>query len=259
MALTDFEVAPAARRTLTVFILADCSGSMSGEKIAALNDGMRNAMPILRDIAESNADAEIKLAVCSFADQVKWLNEGPMSVETMEWKDLTSGGSTSMGGACRELNAKLSHHRGFLKSASACFAPVLILMGDGAPTDDFKGGMAALKENNWYRHATKIALAIGNDADTKVLAEFTGDLEMVFKVHNVDALRTCIKTLVVTSSMINSQSASAGIGASEEGGAAIPTKAEQTAQELHRELANVPGVDMAQRAVDVSIDPDEFD
>lgn len=254
MALTDYEVAPAARRTLTVFLLCDTSGSMSGEKIAALNDGMRNALPIIREIGENNADAEIKLAVMSFDDSVKWLTEGPVSAESMEWKDLTSGGSTCMGGACRELSSKLSAHRGFLHSASACFAPVCIILSDGAPTDDFAGGLSKLKENNWFKHATRIALAIGNDADTKVLSAFTGTDEMVFKVHNVEALRTCIKALVVTSTMINSQSSSTSTDGGE-----VMTKAEQTAEALHEELENVAGIDVAARAVAVTIDPDEFD
>lgn len=254
MALTDYEVAPAARRTLTVFLLCDTSGSMSGEKLAALNDGMRNALPIIREIGENNADAEIKLAVMSFDDNVRWLNEGPVPAESMEWKDLTSGGSTCMGEACRELSQKLSLHRGYLKSASACFAPVCIILSDGAPTDNFSAGLAKLKENNWFKYATKIALAIGNDADTKVLSDFTGNIEMVFKVHNIDALRTCIKALVVTSTMINSQSSSLSNSDGE-----IMTKSEQTAQALHEELENVAGIDVAARAVAVTIDPDEFD
>lgn len=254
MALTDYEVAPAAKRTLTVFLLCDTSGSMSGEKLAALNDGMRNALPIIREIGANNADAEIKLAVMRFDDQVRWLNEGPMPAESLEWTDLTSGGSTCMGAACLELNKKLSHRHGFLKSASACFAPVCIMLSDGAPTDNFKAGISALKENSWFAHATKIALAIGNDADTKVLAEFTGSIEMVFKVHNIEALRTCIKALVVTSTMINSQSSTT---TRVDGG--TQTKAEQTAEALHQELEGVAGIDVAQRAVAVTIDPDEFD
>lgn len=254
MALTDYEVAPAARRNLTVFLLCDTSSSMSGEKIAALNDGMRNALPIIREIGENNADAEIKLAVLSFGNCVKWLHEGPVAANTMEWKDLTADGWTPMGEACRELCKKLSLHHGFLKSASACFAPVCILLSDGAPTDDFAGGLAKLKENNWFRHATRIALAIGNDSDTKVLSDFTGTDEMVFKVHNVEALRTCIKALVVTSTMINSQSSSTSTNGDE-----VKTKAEQTAEALHDELDNVSGIDVAARAVAVTIDPDEFD
>jgi len=254
MALTDYEVAPAARRQLTVFLLADCSGSMSGEKIMALNDGMRNALPILKEIGENNGDAEIKLAVMTFADDVKWLNEGTVTTDHFEWKDLTSNGCTCMGKACEELNNKLSHRHGFLQSASASFAPVMILLSDGAPTDNFKVGLAKLQENSWFKHGTKIALAIGNDADTKVLADFTGTIEMVFKVHNIDALRTTIKALVVTSTMINSQSTSTKSVSGE-----IQTKAEQTQEVLHEELAGVAGVEVASKAVSVNINPDEFD
>ena len=33
MALTDYELTPAARRTLNLFLMIDVSGSMAGEKI----------------------------------------------------------------------------------------------------------------------------------------------------------------------------------------------------------------------------------
>ena len=60
MALTDYELAPAARRVLNLFFLIDTSSSMSGEKIAAVNDAIRNVIPIVDDISSNNPDAEIK-------------------------------------------------------------------------------------------------------------------------------------------------------------------------------------------------------
>ena len=52
MSLTDYELTPAARRTLNIFLLVDTSTSMSGEKIAAVNDAVRNVIPIINSIAE---------------------------------------------------------------------------------------------------------------------------------------------------------------------------------------------------------------
>ena len=50
MALTDYELTPAARRTLNLFLMIDVSGSMAGEKIAAVNDAVRNVIPIINNI-----------------------------------------------------------------------------------------------------------------------------------------------------------------------------------------------------------------
>ena len=52
----------------------------------------------------------------------------------------------------------------------------------------------------------KIAIAIGDDADLDVLAEFTGSKESVFTVHNIDALKKIIRLVSVASSKIGSSS-----------------------------------------------------
>ena len=102
-----------------------------------------------------------------------------------------------------------------MQSASGSFAPVLILLSDGGPTDNYQGGISKLKENRWYKAAIKIAIAIGNDADKDVLKEFTGNIEAVFEVDNVEALETIIRVVSVTSSQIASQSSNAGAAATD--------------------------------------------
>ena len=114
-----------------------------------------------------------------------------------------------MGEACRELNSKLSKN-GFMKSASGSYAPAIILLSDGEPTDDFDSGLAKLQENKWFSHAIKIAIAIGDDANKEKLAQFTGTSEAVFTVHNIDALKKMIRIVAVTSSQVGSQSSAAG-------------------------------------------------
>lgn len=97
-----------------------------------------------------------------------------------------------------------------MQAASGSFAPAIILLSDGGPTDDFNSGLAKLKSNNWFKAAIKIAIAIGDDADKDVLKEFTGSIEAVFTVHNIDALKQVIRVVAVTSSQIGSKSSSAG-------------------------------------------------
>lgn len=104
-----------------------------------------------------------------------------------------------------ELNGKLSKSQ-FMKEATGSYAPVIILLSDGGPTDDFNAALERIKKNNWFKHAIKVAIAIGNDADKNVLAQFTGTSEAVFEVHNKAALRAIIKFVSVTSSQVNSKS-----------------------------------------------------
>lgn len=269
MALTDYELTPAARRTLNLFLMIDTSGSMQGEKIAAVNDAVRNVIPIVNGIGENNPDAEIKIAVMTFDNSINWLTPQPVETSALQWQDQTANGMTCLGGACEELSHQLSHKNGFLKSASGSYAPVIILLSDGEPTDDFNNGMKCLSENAWFKHATRIAIAVGNDADISVLSTFTGNSELVFRVHNIEALKTIIKVAVVTSSMVSSQSSSvscsstipgaAGGASASTGSTPAPTKAQLTADAISEELQGEMGIDVGDDALMNELDIDEFD
>jgi uncharacterized protein YegL len=128
-----------------------------------------------------------------------------VSVDTFTWSNLVANGATNIGSAFYELNTRLSRNS-FLQAPSASVAPVIMLMSDGWPSDDWETGLAALKNNNWFKSAVKVALAIGNDADTDILAQFTGDTNSVLSVYTPETLRAMIKKVSVTSSQIGSRS-----------------------------------------------------
>ena len=208
MGLLD-DVVSVPRRTMTLFFLIDTSGSMQGNKIGAVNDAVVNVLPMLDEISVSNPDAEIKVAALEFSNGTRWLYDEPKLASDFVWQDVQASGLTSLGAACLELNNKLSRS-GFMQSASGSFAPAIILLSDGGPTDDFASGLSKLKGNNWFKAAIKIAIAIGDDADKDVLTQFTGTNEAVFTVHNIEALKQVIRIVAVTSSQIGSKSSTAG-------------------------------------------------
>lgn len=203
MSLTDrVEI---ARRTMVLFFVVDASGSMSGSKIGALNDSIRETLPDLKDLSADNPDAAIKIAVLKFETGVEWLYPEPIDSEDFQWNDIHVGGVTSLGLALKELNNKLSKTE-FLQEATGSFAPVIIFHSDGAPTDDYQTALAEIKKNNWYKHAIKVAIAHGEDANTNILTELTGHSETVLEARNTDDLKKIIRFVSITSSQINSQS-----------------------------------------------------
>jgi uncharacterized protein YegL len=126
-------------------------------------------------------------------------------VDAFTWSNLAAEGATNLGAAFYELNAKLSRNS-FLQAPSASVAPVIMLMSDGLPSDEWEGALAKLKNNNWFKSAVKVALAIGSDADVDILAQFTGDPGAVLTVYTPETLRAMIKKVSVTSSQIGSRS-----------------------------------------------------
>ena len=193
------------RRTMVLFFVVDASYSMDGAKIGALNQAISETMPILGDISASNADAEIKIAILKFSSGCEWMYDEPKLADEFIWQDIQTEGLTDLGAACIELNNKLSR-KAFLNEVAGSFAPVLLLLSDGGPTDDFQNGLKKLKANKWYQAAIKIAIAIGNDANKDVLKDFTGNIESVIETHNIESLKKMIRTITVTSSTIGSQS-----------------------------------------------------
>ena len=232
MGLLD-ETVSVPRRTMTLFFLIDTSGSMEGNKIGAVNDAVVNVLPMLNDISETNPDAEIKVAALEFSNGVNWLYDEPKLAKDFIWQDVAASGLTSLGAACSELASKLSRSGGFMQSASGSFAPAIILLSDGGPTDDYNSGLAKLKANNWFKSAIKIAIAIGDDADKDVLKDFTGSSEAVITVHNIDALKQIIRVVAVTSSQIGSKSSTAG----------ETTKQEQVVKDIQDATQNIDGAE----------------
>ena len=204
------EVMP--RRIMTTFLLVDTSGSMAENgNIGKVNAAIEEMVPMLREVSDENADAEIKLAVMDFSTGARWVtkdlegNPGPESLETFFWNDLEAGGLTDMGAAFIELESKLSR-KSFLASSTGAFAPVIILLSDGLPNDDWKSGLEKLKHNNWFKNAQKVAIAV-DDASDEALVAFTGTKEAVLKVNsNRTDLKALLCRLAVVSSTIQSHS-----------------------------------------------------
>ena len=233
MGLLDNESIP--RRKMTLFFMIDKSGSMAGSKIGSVNDAIENVLPLIGEISDENPDAEINVAALEFSTGTRWLYDEPKDAKEFIWQQVEAEGMTSLGEACEELNKKLSRNGGFMSSPSGCFAPAVILLSDGGPTDNFEGGLKTLQSNSWFKNAIKIAIAIGEDADKDVLKQFTGSLEAVITVHNIDALKKMIRIIAITSSQIGSKSTSA----------TDATKQEQVIEEIQKAAQDVQGAESA--------------
>jgi uncharacterized protein YegL len=191
---------------MVLFFLVDTSGSMEGSKIGAVNAAIEEVIPALKDVSEENADAIIKVAALEFSSGARWITKnGPVETDNFHWVDAEAAGVTDLGAALLELDSKLSR-KAFMEQATGSFAPVIFLLSDGGPTDDFEGALATIQKNSWFKVASKVAVAIGEDADLAILEKFTGFKEAVLTVHSAKALKNMIKKVAVRSSQIASRS-----------------------------------------------------
>ncbi len=165
---------PIANRPLHFIFLADCSTSMSGGKIQALNHAIREAIPHMREVAKGNPNAEVLVRAIRFSAGAQWHVSQPTNVDDFEWNDLAVSGMTDMGRALLLVTDALR----LSSMPERALPPVLVLISDGQPTDDFQGGLQALMAEPWGKKAVRLAIAIGEDADTGVLRDFIGHAEI---------------------------------------------------------------------------------
>lgn len=202
--IDPLDTMPPAKKSMVIFFLVDTSQSMEGSKLESLNKVMGEILPELIGVGEAGTD--VKIAVMSFDSGFEWMTPEPVLIEEYQtWQNLTAGGVTDLGAACEELCSKLSR-KSFLSAPSLSYAPVIFLITDGYPTDNYKKGIELLRRNKWFKYGLKVALAIGSNVDLDVLREFTDDEELVLQAFNADMLKKLVREIAVTSSKIGSTS-----------------------------------------------------
>ena len=164
-----------ASRPLHFIWIADSSGSMEQDgKIQALNTAIREAIPHMRKVAEDNPNAQVLVRAVRFSSGAQWHISQPTPVADFAWTDLTAEGETDMGKALQLVAEQLK----MPPMSERALPPVLVLVSDGQPTDDFDAGLKALMNEPWGKKAVRIAISIGRDADNDVLQKFIAHPEL---------------------------------------------------------------------------------
>ncbi len=200
------------RRVMNLYYLVDTSGSMvNNGKMESVNQVMPEVIELVADISNSNVDtAEIKVACLTFSTGAHWMYSAPISANDFKWTNCTPAGLTDLGQAYEELEKHL-HRDNDLGNNQGHFAPAVILLTDGMPNDDHKGGLEILKKNNWFKHATKVAIAIGTDTKSQVLRDFVGENaaeEAIIRVHDVQTLKDIIRLVSCSVSKVGTSNVS---------------------------------------------------
>ena len=188
MALPGGEI---SNRPLHFIWLCDCSGSMSiNGKIEVLNRAIRESLPEMKRVANDNPNANVLVRAIKFSDSAQWHVPTETPVNSFNWTDLTAGGLTDMGKALLLLAEQLK----MPPMTDRALPPVLVLISDGQPTDDFDTGLRALMNEPWGKKAVRIAIAVGQDADKDTLQKFINHPELrPLEANNAETLVRYIK------------------------------------------------------------------
>ena len=166
-------------RRLPVYLLLDTSGSMMGEPIEAVRNGVQNLLATLRQ--DPYALETAFLSVITFSDVAK--QDVPLTeLSQFQVPSISAGGATSMGAALKLLAARIDQE--VVKTTAdqkGDWKPVVFMMSDGQPTDDPAEGIAAIKK---AKVGTFVACAAGPGAETSTLMKIT---ESVVRLDTADS------------------------------------------------------------------------
>lgn len=166
-------------RRLPVYLLLDCSGSMYGEPIEAVKNGVQTLISTLRSDPYALETAYISIITFDTnAKQVTPLTE----LAAFQQPNIDASGCTALGGALSLLAQKVdSEVTKTTADVKGDWKPLVFLMTDGEPTDDLQAGINEFKKRKF---GMVVACAAGQGANTDKLKQIT---ENVVQLDTADS------------------------------------------------------------------------
>lgn len=201
-----------SRRPFHLVVIADCSGSMRGEKMQALNFAIADMLAHLADWERDHQQAQVMVRALAFATEPFWHVEEPVAVTNFHWQPLrvVEKGRSNLGLALQMLSASLGP--GSLERRA--LRPAIILITDGLPTDppeQLDAGLAALHGTDVGHAALRLAVAIGSDANSDALKRFIGDPTVpVLVADNTDQIADRLVEVSIAISQLSQPGADRG-------------------------------------------------
>ncbi len=166
-------------RRLPVYLLLDCSGSMYGEPIEAVKNGVQVLVSTLRQDPYALETAYLSIITFdSSAQQVAPLTE----LAAFQQPNIQASGCTALGEALALLSQKADQEvTKTTEEQKGDWKPLVFIMTDGEPTDDLNKGLAEFKKRKW---GMVVACAAGSGANTDTLKKIT---ECVVSLDTADS------------------------------------------------------------------------
>jgi uncharacterized protein YegL len=144
----------------------------------------------MSEAASSQPNAKLKVHAIEFSTSARWHTYPGIDVDTFSWQDLQANGATSMGKAIELLCEDLENNM-----PTRSLPPVIVLVSDGHPTDNYDSALKRLMSSPWGAKSVRIAIGMGPDSeiDWGVMERFMFNMEIKpLHAHNSTELANYI-------------------------------------------------------------------
>ena len=173
-------------RRLPIYLLLDCSASMAGAPIQAVQMGVET---FAREVQQERYSSEtVHVGIITFASTAQMVTNGLVPIGQFQPPQLSAGGGTSLGAALRLLQQSLDRDLRVKKTTEdkkADWKPLVFILTDGEPTDEWEGPRSELLNRSQGKLFGIITVGCGPRVNEKTLKDIsTGS---AFRMDDDDA------------------------------------------------------------------------
>ena len=168
-------------RKVPICLLLDVSGSMSNcdgsnkPKIEEINDNVKTFLEFVKNDQRASKISEI--CIITFGETVKVVQDYS-NISNISIPRFTAYGGTPLGGAVDKAVELLSARRQYYRDNNIeHFKPILLLMTDGEPTDNYYASAKNFSERVTKKEFKVFPVGMGNSFNCSILNQFSPILQ----------------------------------------------------------------------------------
>ncbi len=186
--MEDFEMDVALGegvRRLPIYLLLDCSGSMSGAPIEAARRGVELFAQEVS--ADTYASETVHVGVITFDSDARIISNGLEPIEEFQPPQLSASGSTSLGKALQVLQQSLDTDiKPTVKGGEkGDWKPLIFILTDGEPTDDWQTPRQEILDRQQRKVLNFITVGCGPSINEQNLKDIA--IGPTFRMDNSEA------------------------------------------------------------------------
>ncbi|MBQ7530016.1 VWA domain-containing protein [bacterium] len=168
-------------RGLQVIFMVDCSDAMNSH-MNEITDAINSVVPDLQEKNKKYPKMNMSARILRFSSGVSFVSPTSIGIDRFRAGMLFAGGNCELGKAFDAICDQLKN------LTKENIPPILVLISDGHPTDDYKKSLSVLRSLPIYKVCIRLAFAVTDQADRSVLTEFATVPEDVKDIKEIKVL-----------------------------------------------------------------------